>query len=202
MIIVEDQVILSDALKHRLNEEEDIEVKDTLRDASLAPDYCRKYVPDLVLMDVCTENDASGIAAAELIKKHDPDIFIVLMTGVPDITYLDRARDIGVESFVYKKMDTEELISVIRSTMKGYRTYPNEMQNPLKSDAVRLSERELEILKLFCMGKSRKEIADELGVKETTVKTLISRMLTKTDYSSMAKLVAFALANGYINPKI
>ena len=153
-----------------------------------------------MLMDVCTEDDASGIAAAAQIKRYLPEIRVVVMTGIPEITFIEQARAAGADSFVYKNVSTSELIAIIRSTMEGYSTFPAAQLGDETLES--LDDEEIRILRLVCENKSRREIADELYLSEGTVKRRISTILAKTGYDSIMKLAVHAVSDGYIVPNL
>ena len=91
----------------------------------------------------------------------------------------------------------EELLYIVRSTMDGYSTYPHAQDN-LFSDAASLSETEINILRLVCETKTRKEIAAELYMSEGTVKRHISEILAKTGYDNVLRLAVHAVSNGLV----
>ncbi len=202
ILIVEDHAVVSDALEAALNMTEGMEVAATTTDASMAALLCEQKNIDLALIDICAENGSSGIEACREIKKLYPRIKVVLMTGVPEITFVDRAKQAGAEGFVYKSTRLKNVIFTIQNTLAGYTTYPQHVDTPLASATVKLTPHEIEVLRLFCDGKRRAEIAHELAVSEATLKKQITEMLSKTGFHSIAKLTSFALANDYINPKI
>ena len=111
----------------------------------------------------------------------------------------EELRAAGVDSFVYKNVGTAELIAVIRSTMEGYSTFPRPQSNAL-SGAAALTQTEIDILRLVCETKTRKEIAQELYLSEGTVKRHISEILAKTGYDNILRLAVHAVASGLIIP--
>lgn len=200
VLIVEDQVMLRDSLAVAISAQDDMEVVGKLANASKALELVERQGVELVLMDVCTENDMSGIAATRIIKEAHPEVRVVIMTGMPEVTFVSQARDAHADSFVYKNVSTSELLSVMRSTMEGYSTYPaTRRELPGYMD---LTDEELQILRLVCETKSRKEIAAELLLSEGTVKRRISDILAKTGYDSVMKLAVHAVSNGWIVPGI
>ena len=100
---------------------------------------------------------------------------------------------------MYKNVGTAELIAVIRSTMEGYSTFPRPQSNTL-SGAAALTQTEIDILRLVCETKTRKEIAQELYLSEGTVKRHISEILAKTGYDNILRLAVHAVASGLIIP--
>ncbi len=200
VMIVEDQTMLRDSLAMAVDAQADMCVVALAADARDALGLARRHDPDLVLMDVCTDNDSSGIAATREIKQALPRVRVVIMTGMPDITFVRQAREAGADSFVYKNVGTAELLSVIRSTMDGYVTFPRAKKNVLEEAG--LSEEEVAILRLVCEAKSRREIAAELYLSEGTVKRRISEILAKTGHDSIMKLAVEAVSRGYIVPSL
>ena len=178
IVIVEDQGILRESLACTLNLQEDMQVARALSDAADALDVVRETNANLALLDVCTENGSSGIAAAKQIREACPDTKIVIMTGMPEITFIEQAKLAGADSFVYKNVGTEELLGIIRSTANGYSTFPNATQS-IFSDASALNETEISILRLVCEAKTRKEIAAELYLSEGTVNATFLRFWPK-----------------------
>ena len=104
VLIVEDQAILRESLARSIADQPDMTVAAAIADASCALEVVREQRPDMILMDVCTEHDSSGIVAAGHIKEEVPECRIVIMTGMPEITFVDQAREAGVDSFVYKNV--------------------------------------------------------------------------------------------------
>jgi len=202
IMIVEDQTIMRDVLANNLSTIEDFDVVATLADADLAILYCENIDIDLVLMDICTENNTSGLKAAAEIKKKFPDIKVIMITGIPDITFINQAREANADSFLYKSVKFKELVMCIRNTINGVSSYPHEPDCQLIFKSDHLTEREMEILRLLCSGMTRSELPDILGISENSVKTHVSNLLSKTGYTKISKLALYAVSSGLINPNI
>ena len=200
VVLIEDQTMLRESLAITISSQHDMETVATSSTAADALQIARTLHPDLMLMDIRTEDDASGISACAQIKREFPGIRIVIMTGVPEITFIEQARAAGTDSFVYKNVGTDELLSVLRSTMAGYSTFPAATLGDKSLEA--LDDEEIEILRLVCENKSRREIASEMFLSEGTVKRRISAILAKTGYDSIMKLAVHAVSDGYIVPKL
>ena len=200
IMIVEDQAMLRDSLTMAVDAQPDMEVVSVLADAADVTDVVERTRPDCILMDVCTDNDSSGIVAARHVKGRWPRVRVVIMTGMPDITFVRQTREAGADSFVYKNVGTKDLLAVIRSTMDGYSTFPIPKEADLAAGG--LTDDEIEVLRRVCEAKSRKEIAAELFLSEGTVKRRISEILVKTGYDSIMKLAVDAVAKGYIVPRL
>lgn len=201
VVVVEDQTMLRDSLAFAIRSQPDMAVVGSIADAGMARDVAVRQHADLVLMDVCTEHGASGIAATRAIKEELPGTRVVIMTGVPEVTFVEQAREAHADSFVYKNIGTDDLLSVIRSTMEGYTTFPR-APHSVPGGIEALSETELAILRLVCETKSRKEIACELCLSEGTVKRHVSEILAKTGYDSILRLAVHAVSSGSIVPNL
>ena len=154
VLIVEDQAILRESLARSVGDQPDMTVVSAIADASEALGVALKERPDMILMDVCTEHDSNGIVAAARIKEQLPECRVIIMTGMPEITFVDQAREAGVDSFVYKNVGIDELFAVMRSTLAGYCTFPKPPESIFSGTAA-LDDVELSILRLACEGKSR-----------------------------------------------
>ena len=196
ILIVEDQAMLRDSLEHVISGQADMEVVGVTDDASKAPKLCGELKPDLVLMDVVTENDANGITFAAQIRREMPDTKIVIMIAMPEITFVEEARKAHAHSYIYKSAGTGHLFYVIRSTMNGVGIYPGpEDKSPF---AAQFTEKEIAVIRLVCQGKSRSEIVRELGLSESTIKPIITSILDKTGFDSISKFAIYAVGRGLI----
>ena len=201
MVIAEDQAMLRDSLACAIDMQDDMHVVAAIADAADALSAVEKHNANLALLDVCTDNDSSGIVAAAAIKETHPDVRVVIMTGMPEITFVDQAREAGVDSFVYKNVGIDELFAVMRSTLAGYCTFPKPPESIFSGTAA-LDDVELSILRLACEGKSRREIAAELFMSEGTIKRRISEILSKTGYDNIMRLAVHAVTEGSIVPNM
>ena len=157
VLIVEDQQILLDTFTSAMHNYEDIRVVAAIADAGAADLACRMWHPDCVLMDICADGDILGIYATARIKKADPAIKVILMTGFPELNFLERGKEAGADSFLYKTSSMEEFVECIRATMAGEHRYPDVSRNTMTFGAAQcsLTERELEILRLYSAGLTR-----------------------------------------------
>ncbi len=199
VLLVEDQAMLRESLACAINAQADMHVAASLADAAEAPERTAELGCDLVLMDVCTENGSNGIVAARRIKEADPTVRVVIMTGMPEVTFVEQAKAAGVDSFVYKNVGIDELMAVMRSTSAGYQTFPK-APDSIFSGTAALTDVEVQILRLVCEAKTRKEIAAELYMSEGTVKRRIGEILAKTGYDNILRLAVHAVAEGNIVP--
>jgi DNA-binding NarL/FixJ family response regulator len=198
IVIVEDMTLLLDSLTNTINGQDDMRVVGTVVNADEALTLCRNLAPDLALIDVVTDGKANGIAAAAAIRQELPDVKIVIMTALPEITFLESARKAGAHSFIYKDSDSGHLLGVIRDTMKGKGTYPG--PNDAALAKTNFSELEIKVIRLVCQSKKRDEIMETLFLSESSVKAVISGILNKTGFDSISKFSMYAVAHGFIVP--
>lgn len=203
VLIVEDQALARSYLISCVEKCADCEVACALTCAETAPQKCDEGDIALVLMDICTERDSDGLAAAEKIKKSHPSIKVVMVTSMLEGRFLDRAKQIGADSFWYKDAPSEDLVSVIEGTLAGKEYWPDSTPHVQLGRALScdLSDQELESLRLLCEGNSNAEIAEKLNIAESSVRTYINRMLTKTGYESRNRLVIAAVSKRLIVPR-
>ncbi len=200
VLIVEDDRMASKLLEVFLQDSETYKVVATVESASMAELFCSKKMCDLILMDVCTSMNASGLDAAEKIKAAYPEIKIIIITSQPEISFLERAKRIGVDSFWYKTPVASELISVMDSTVNGENIYPD-MTPTLQMGyalSIEFTERELDVLRELITGDTNKEIGDRLNMSQYTVRDYIQSMLEKTGFRSRTELAVKARESGLV----
>ena len=202
ILVVEDQALARMYLCACAERCADCRVVGALTRADAALSRCGDGQIDLILMDICTENDSDGLTAAEAIKKAYPHIKIVMVTSMLEGRFLERARRIGADSFWYKDSPAGDLVGVIEGTLSGQHVWPDRappvrLGNALSCD---LSDQELETLRLLCEGQTNAEIAAHMNVAESTVRTYINRMLEKTGYPNRNRLMVAAVGKRLVVP--
>ena len=200
IMIVEDDPMASQLLEIYIKEHKEYELVCNIESASMAEVYCLSQNIDLILMDVCTAMNASGLDAAEKIKKNFPYIKIVIITSQPECSFIDRARQVGVDSFWYKSSKAEEIITVIEKTFAGENVYPDTTPTLVFGDtlSVDLSDRELEVLRELVAGETDADIAEHLFMSVRTVKSHITNMKNKTGFKNRTELAVRARECGLI----
>lgn len=202
VMIVEDQPMVRLAMEQYLASGKCYQTVASISNAAMAEAVCRKCGADLILMDICTEEDESGLAAAKKIKKALPWVKIVMITSMVEFGFLEKAKEAGADSFWYKDATPEELLAVMDRTMEGESVYPDTTPEVMVGTAksCEFTRAEIEVLRLVAEGKSYKRIAENLGISHETVKWHISNMLRKTNFDSKTKLaVAVTQKNLIIN---
>ena len=198
ILIVESQTMLRELLEHLISTQSDMEIAGTACDSTEVAQSCSRLKPDLVLMDAVTANHTNGIKYAAQIRREFPLIKIVLMTSLPEITFVDDARKAGIHSFIYKNVGSKHLFYVIRSTMEGVGVYPSQADSP--SFSLDLTEEEISIMRLVCQGKSRDEITSELGITRFKLRTCTTAVLDKTGFDTITKFALYAAGHSLIIP--
>lgn len=200
VLIVEDQQMPRQLLEIFISSNKNYVHQASLNDASLALAYCQNKEVDLILMDVYTFQGNSGLSAAEEIKKQFPDIKIIIVTSLPEYSWIKKAKEIGVDSFWYKDKNKENIIEIIDRTMKGEHIYPDETPMVKFGQVTNhdLTDRELEILKEMLTGDSNQEIAERLFLSPGTVKRHVENLLFKTGFHTRTELVAEAVRLGIV----
>ena len=200
VLVVEDQDISRELFKIYINQSEKFEHFLSITSASAALSVCQNNKVDLILMDVMTELHNSGLDAAEAIKKQFPNIKIIIVTSMPEYSWLSRARSIGVDSFWYKDGQKNTILDVMERTMNGEHIYPDE--TPLihigNTTNHNFTERELDVLKELTTGDTNTEIAKRLFISVATVKSHIQHLMEKTGFKTRTELVSEARGLGIV----
>lgn len=198
VLIVEDQRMPRQLLEIYIKESKNFELVGSISSADMAINVCESKKIDIILMDVLTEFGASGLDASRQIKKKYPQIKIVIVTSMPESSWLKRARVIGIESFWYKESDSESIISVMERTMAGENIYPDTTPSVRIGKIVNheFTDREIEVLRELVTGDSNTEIAKRLEISPETVKSHIRSMLKKTGFHTRTELATEARVIG------
>ena len=216
VLLVDDQPLLRTGFKMILEAERDIAVVGEAGDGQQALDQVRALQPDVVLMDIRMPR-MDGVEATRRIAgpgRDGPAKVLVLTTFDLD-EYVVEALRAGASGFLLKDAPAEELVQAIRVVADGAAMLaPSVTRRLLDMYATRLpsgdeappqaltslTEREVEVLKLVARGLSNAEIAGELYVSETTVKTHVGHVLTKLGLRDRVQAAVFAYESGLVRP--
>lgn len=202
VMIVEDQSMPRQLFEIFISESEKYNLVTSIDDASKAIDYVQKHSVELILMDVITKNGASGLDAAAKIKKAYPYIKIIIVTSMPECSFLKRAKEIGVDSFWYKEIDKDPILAVMDKTVAGEHIYPD--NTPLlfigSAKNFDFTEKEIEVLREITAGLTNDEIAEKLYMSVNTVKKHIQSMIDKTGLKNRTQLAVEAMKTGFVIP--
>ena len=200
ILIVDDHESMRDSLTAIFEKAKNFTVIGGISSAAFALAYCDKLQPDLVMMDVCTENGASGLEVTKLIKENYPDIKIIVMTAFNEISYAPRAKEAGANAFIYKSRSLNFFVETAKKVLNGETYFPEPKTIPIPKGEAPLTGREMEVLRLLCKHMTSKEIAEELFISENTVKYHKANMLAKTGFLKTVDLAFYMISNGWINP--
>jgi DNA-binding NarL/FixJ family response regulator len=216
VLIVDDQALVRAGFRMILESEPEIEIVGEAEDGLQAVDAVRELSPDVVLMDIRMPN-LDGLEATRRILEAPGEAPRILMLTTFDLDeYVYEALRAGASGFMLKDTPPEQLVAAIHVVASGdallspaitKRVIEEFIRRPPSTIATqpapRLSEltaRELEVLGFMARGLSNAEIAKDLFVSETTVKTHVARILMKLDLRDRVQAVVFAYENGIVQP--
>ncbi|WP_412544461.1 response regulator transcription factor [Longispora sp. K20-0274] len=197
-----------------LGAESDLDIVGEAGDGAEAVDLARRLLPDVVLMDIRMPR-MDGVAATKAIADARLPVRVLILTTFDLDEYVVSALRAGASGFLAKDVPAEDLVSAIRTVAAGEAVVaprllrrlldqvvehlPDPNMNPAKALSA-LTEREREVLGLMARGLSNAEIAKELSVSETTVKTHVGHVLTKLNLRDRVQAVVLAYESGLIRP--
>ncbi len=194
VVIAEDFRMIREIFEATIEQSEEYTLAGSFPTAVEALDYLEIHDADLALMDVLIPGSMNGLDVAEKIKSVRPDIKVIIVTSMPEISYEKRAKEIGIEGFWQKEVQEQSIKEIMDLVMSGKTVYPSEPNRIIIGNTVStdFTDREVDILRELVTGASNKEIADRLGVEMATIKMHISNMLQKTGYKSRLELAVKA----------
>ena len=200
IMIVDDQFVSREMFKLYISQCPDYEVVYCVDTAMFADTYVLNSDLDLVIMDILMQDGSNGLDAAEKIKKLKPELKIIAVTSMPEVSWMDRAKQIGIESFWYKEVSEETILEIIERTLGGESIYPMETPEVKlgMTKSTDLTPREVQVLRLLTTGVGNDEIAESLGISLNTVKTHIQHLLDKTGFASRTQLAIQARVTGFV----
>ena len=203
VIVADDQRLTRQALEACIEKSEEFELAAAFPSAALAVEYCRRKTADLALLDVVMPGGMSGLEAARRIRELRPSIKLVLATAMPEVSFLKRAREIGVDSFWYKETEEVPLLSLLTRTMAGERIYPDRTPAVTVGEAssTELTPAELAVLRELTTGATNREISEKLHISVMTVNSHVQNMLQKTGYKNRVQLAVKARLEGIVIPE-
>ena len=215
VLIADDQALVRTGFRMILDAEDDIEVTGEAADGAEAVTLASAGRPDVILMDVRMPN-MDGIEATRLIlnKNDDDPIRVLILTTFDLDEYVYDALRAGASGFLLKDAPPEELVRGVRVLARGdaliapsvTRRLIEEISKRPSRDVApsaaleSLTQRELEVLEHIARGLSNHEIAEELFVSETTVKTHVGRVLMKLGLRDRVQAVVLAYESGVVHP--
>ena len=203
VLIADDHHVVRQGLRMYLELDSELEVVGEAANGQEALSLTRQLKPDVVLMDLIMPV-LDGIAATEAIRRELPDVEVVALTSVLDDGAVVKAIKAGAIGYLLKDTQAEELCRAIKAAAAGQvQLSPqaaarliNEVRAPERPET--LTDRETGVLQLLAMGKSNKEIASDLSIGETTVKTHVSNILMKLGVPSRTQAALYAVRIGLV----
>jgi len=207
VLLADDHKIVRDGLRTLLEKHADIAVLGEAEDGREALQLAGKLSPDVVVMDIAMP-ELNGIEATRQILSEHPGIKIVALSMHSDKRFVSEMLKAGASAYLLKDCAFEELITAIRTIMKGKIYLSPGIAGVVLADYIRsdrksepsvfsqLSDREREVLQLMAEGKTTKEVAAHLNVSIKTVETHRTNIMTKLDIHSIAELTKYAVREG------
>jgi DNA-binding NarL/FixJ family response regulator/class 3 adenylate cyclase len=215
VVIVDDQALVRAGFRMILDAEDEVEVVGEAASGREAIAEVQRLRPDIVLMDVRMP-ELDGIEATRLLLEEGVPSKVVMLTTFDMDEYVYEALRAGASGFLLKDVPPEQLVAGIRAVASGeallapsitrrvieefVRRPPESARTP-PAELAELTDRELEVLQQVARGLSNAEIAKELVVSETTVKTHVGRILMKLGLRDRVQAVVFAYESGVVEPR-
>jgi DNA-binding NarL/FixJ family response regulator len=204
LLLVDDQVLISQGLKAMLELEPELQIVGIADNGEAAIQQVAALHPDLVLMDVRMPI-MDGREATRQIRQQFPEVKVLVLSTFDDDQYIRDSMRAGAKGYLLKDMPSEELVQAIFLTHRGYtqlapglmeklitetaETVPN---RPDLEELSQLTSREQEVLQLISSGATNREIAQQLYIAEGTVKTHITHLLSRLNLRNRAQLAIYA----------
>lgn len=207
VMITDDHSMIREGLKNLLELDGDIKVIAEAENGVECLEQLNQYSPDVLLLDINMPK-MNGLEVLQNIKERHLKVKVLVLTVHNEVEYLMKAIDIGVEGYILKDSESDELKKAINAVYSG-ETYiqPNLIprlnakmieKNKYVDKIECLTNRELEVLKLLSVGMFNKEIAEDLSISERTVKNHVSNIFKKLEVTDRTQAAVFAIRNNLI----
>jgi DNA-binding NarL/FixJ family response regulator len=208
VLIVDDQVVVTEGLRVILNSEDTIEVVGVAHNGAQAVEQVGKLEPDLVLMDLKMPI-MNGIRATRAIREQYPDTHILVLTTYSADEWVFDAIRAGASGYLLKDSDGDDIIAAIAGTIEG-RTHidpaiadkllalARQQVEPDTAIFAELTSRELDILRYIARGLTNTDIAEKLILAEGTVRNNVSAILNKLGLADRTQAAALAWHHGLV----
>ena len=209
ILIADDHTVVRDGLSAMLAREEDFRVVGEARNGVEALDKARALKPDVVLMDLRMP-EMDGVEAMRQIREEQENAKFIVLTTFDSDEYIFDAIDAGAKGYLLKDASREDLFKAIRAVHAGESLIePGVAAKVLdrlaelsryraEASSNLLSDREIEVLRFMAKGSANKNIAAELSISESTVKSHVANIFQKLDVNRRTEAVTVALQKGII----
>ncbi|HRN29575.1 MAG TPA: response regulator transcription factor [Terrimesophilobacter sp.] len=203
VLVADDHPVVRGGVVGLLSEESDIKVVAVATDGREAVEAAHEHRPDLVLMDLRMPG-VDGVAATEQIRAIDPAIRVLVFTTYETDENILGAIEAGASGYLLKASPAEEVLAGVRAVAAGETVLGPSIAARLVSrvrqpQTPTLSVRQLEVLRLVAEGRSNPEIAAELFIGESTVKTHLGAIFERLEVSDRTRAVTRAMELGLLS---
>ena len=214
VVVADDQELVRSGFGMVLGAQPDIEVVGEASSGGDAVRACGELLPDVVLMDVRMPG-MDGIEATRLVVTRSPSVRVLVLTTFDLDQYVHAALRAGASGFLLKSVSPSRLVEGVRTVMAGEalldplllrRMVQTYARRPAPADGTRparladLTDREVDVLRSVARGRSNAEVARELFITPSTVKTHVNRVLTKLGLRDRVQAVVLAYECGLVEP--
>lgn len=198
-MLVDDHLLFVKSLSVALDEYKEIQHFYSTQDIDGLDKIVRDRNIDIVLMDINlgTLSDTDGLETAAHLRKSNPGVKIVILTGYDLPVYRHEAKKNGINGFLNKNISPDDLVASLIRVFGGAACFPEERGGLIIED---LTGMERKILQIMSSGKKRKCAADELFISERTLSNHLQHIFEKLEVSSVVEAVTKAIQLGYIPP--
>ncbi|MGM0619979.1 MAG: response regulator [Bacteroidota bacterium] len=208
VLIADDHQLFREGLMNLISSAPDIEVIGEAKDGKEATEKVKTLNPDVVLIDIGMPR-MNGIEATRIIKKQQPGIKVIALSMHSDRQFVKGILEAGSDGYLLKNCTYRQLIEAIKTVVEGKKYLSQDITEmviqgyldpaeEVAGNKTELSERELEILKLYAEGKSTREISEKLFISVKTVGTHKQHIFEKLGLKSNADMVKYAIKEGLI----
>ena len=194
VLIADDHALVRMGCRDLLEGERDIVVVGEAKNGTEAIKLAKANLPDVVIMDLMMPQ-MDGIEATIELKKTLPKTKVLILTSLTVSDSIARSLNAGASGVILKNSENEELIAAIRTVMSDSTYLPDEVKRLMKDDppAPRLSPRQQEVLESITRGLTDEDIARQLGISQTSVRTHIEGLFAKVGAGNRSEAIAIAL---------
>jgi len=199
VLVVDDHALLRTGVANIINQESDLHVVAEASNGLEAVEAFERHHPDVTLLDLRMPV-MEGVEAVRQIRERDPHAKVIVLTTYDTDDDISRALKAGAKAYVLKDISADGLIACIHDVLAG-KTYLAPAAAAKLAEGVtriQLTPRELTALRLMADGKANKEIANELGISERTVKTHLGHLFEKLGVTSRTEAVKIATRRGLV----